>query len=107
LTTIKIEVVWPDGTRPERSNLLFHNLSYPSQAVIGDVAPQVSDGRGEFTLPEGFDYQAKAVIHCDAGEKIESRESNPAQQISVGRGTTPTALTFTIPGPPCKLWIPN
>jgi hypothetical protein len=103
LTTVRVEVVWPDGTRPERSNLAFHNLSYPSQAVIGDVAPQIDDGTGEFTLPEGFDYDARATVQCDAGRLIESRES-PVQQIKVGGRATPKSLTFTIPGPACKLW---
>jgi hypothetical protein len=107
LATIEIEVLWSDGTRPKRSNLLFHNLSYPSQAVIGDVAPQVDDGRGDFTLPEGFGYDARATVQCDAGDVIESRESSPVQQIAVGAGTTPRKLTFTIPGPPCKSWRPR
>ena len=107
LRTIKIKVIWPDGTSPEQSNLSFHNLSYPQQAVIGDVAPQVSGGRGEFTLPEGFDYQARASVSCDAGETIERRESKRVQHISVRDGTTPSELTFAIPGPPCKLWTPK
>ncbi len=106
LTTVKVEVVWPDGTRPERSNLAFHNLSYPSQAVIGDGAPQVDNGTGEFTLPEGFDYDARATIQCYAGKLIESRES-PVQRIKVGGSATPKNLTFTIPGPACKLWQPK
>ena len=104
LTTIKIQISWPDGTRPERSNLAFHNLSYPSQAVIGDVAPQVDNGTGEFTVPEGFDYEARATVQCDGGNRIESRES-PVQQIRVGGSVTPKNLTFTIPGPTCKLWL--
>jgi hypothetical protein len=31
LATIKVEVIWPDGTSPQRSSLSFHNRSYPSQ----------------------------------------------------------------------------
>ena len=107
LATISVEVVWPDGSRPKRSNLLFHNLSYPHQAVIGDVAPEVLDGRGAIRLPEGFDYYARAKVDCDAGTTIESRESRPVQQIKVGGGVTPQKLVFTIPGPPCKLWVPE
>jgi hypothetical protein len=107
LTTIEIKVLWSDGTRPERSDLSFHNLSYPSQGGIGDVVPQVDDGRGDFTLPEGFDYTAIASVDCIAGHVIESRESRPVQEIAVRAGTTPRKLTFTIPGPPCKLWDPK
>ena len=107
LATIKVEVIWPDGTRPKRSNLLFHNLSYPSQAVIGDVAPQIENGTGEFTLPEGFDYTAAAQVDCDAGKVVESRESRPVHKIRVGGTTTPRELTFVIPGPPCTLWRPK
>jgi hypothetical protein len=107
LATIKVEVVWPDGTRPKRSNLSFHNRSYPSQAVIGDEAPQIDDGVGEFALPEGFSYFARASVQCDSGRVIETRESRPVQEIEVGAGATPRRLTFTLPGPPCELWSPN
>ena len=107
LAIIRVEVVWPDGSRPEHSNLLFHNLSYPQQAVIGDVAPEVQDGRGEINIPAGFDYEAQAKVDCDAGTQIESRESRPAQRIKVAQGAPPRKLVFTIPGPPCKLWVPE
>jgi hypothetical protein len=100
-------VIWPDGTSPQRSNLSFHNRSYPSQAVIGDVAPKVDDGVGEFTLPEGFFYFARASVQCDAGRVIETRESRPVQEIEVGADATPRSLTFTMPGPPCALWTPK
>ncbi len=107
LTTIRVQVIWPDGTSPEWSNLLFHNVSYPSQAVIGDVAPAIEKGRGEFTLPEGFDYNARAKVDCDGESTIESRESRPVQQIKVGGESSPRELIFTVPGPPCKLWRPK
>jgi len=105
VATIDVNVVWPDGTRPKRSNLLFHNASYPQQAVIGDVAPQVDEGRGQFTLPKGFEYGAQAKVDCDGGKIIESRESAPVQ-VRVADGFTPADLTFVVPGPPCKLWAP-
>ncbi|MGA2484189.1 MAG: carboxypeptidase-like regulatory domain-containing protein [Candidatus Acidiferrales bacterium] len=107
VATISVTIVWPDGTRPERSNLLFHNISYPRQAVIGDVAPQVDNGKGEFTLPKGFEYDAQAKVDCDAGKVIESRESRPVQRINVADGFAPAELTFVIPGPPCALWKPQ
>jgi len=68
---IQVEVMWPDGTHPEWSNLLFHNNNYPGQAVIGDVAPGVVNGQGQFTLPVGFEYDARAAVNCDAGTKTE------------------------------------
>lgn len=105
IVTISVNIVWPDGTRPERSNLSFHNLSYPRQAVIGNVAPQVDDGKGQFTLPNGFEYEAVASVDCDAGKIIESRESKPAQRIKVAGSTTPAEMTFVLPGPPCPLWV--
>jgi len=100
--TIKVTVMWADGTRPERSNLRFHNATYPQQASIGRTEPQVDDGMGQFTLPTGFEYDALAYVQCDSGKIIESRESRPVQHITVGKGSTPAGMTFVIPGPPCK-----
>ena len=104
LTTIPILVMWPDGSKPKRSNLVFHNVSYPHQAVIGDVAPQVDDGTGQFDAPNGFEYAVQAVVDCDGGEVIEARES-PAQIISIRGGESPGTVTLTLPGPPCKLFV--
>ena len=103
LTTVQIQVVWPDGSRPKRSNLLFHNLSYPHQAVIGDVAPQVDDGIGDFEAPSGFDYSVSAQVACDGAKVIETRESKE-QMISIRAGASSGTVTLTIPGPPCKLF---
>jgi hypothetical protein len=105
--TIDVHVIWEDGTPVERSNLLFHNLNFPDQAVIGDVAPGIIAGRGQFTIPKGFEYYARAVVHCDSGAQIESRESRPVQQIKIGYGSFPQELTFVIPGPPCVFWTPS
>ena len=77
LATLKVSVRWPDGTRPARSNLLFHNRSYPGQAVIGDEATQIDNDIGEFTLPTGFEYLAQAFVQCDGERTIETRESRP------------------------------
>ncbi len=107
LANIRVEVVWSDGSRPEWSSLLFHNRSYPNQAAIGDEAPGVEDGRGTFLLPLGFDYEAVAQVNCDAGTRIESRESQPVRQVIASKGVAPRELVFTLPGSPCKLWRPN
>lgn len=104
LATIKIDILWANGTRPERSNIYFKNVLYP---LHGGTAPQIDDGTGEFTLPTGFDYDAVASVQCDAGEKIESRESKPTQRVRVADGFTPARMTFVIPGPPCALWRPR
>jgi hypothetical protein len=104
--TINVHVIWDDGTPVEQSNLLFHNLSYPEQAVIGDVAPGIEAGRGQFTIPKGFEYYARAVVHCDSGPQIESRESRPVQHIKIGYGSFPQDLTFVISGSPCVFWTP-
>lgn len=102
VVTIKINVLWPDGTRPERSNIYFKNILYPRH---GGTAPQIDNGAGEFTLPEGFEYDAMASVECDAGKVIESRQSRPDQRIKVADGFTPAAMTFVIPGPPCAIWV--
>jgi hypothetical protein len=104
---LNVSVVFADGTRPGRSNLLFHNVSYPEQGVIGDTAPEVREGRGQFTLPKGFEYEARAAVRCDAGAKIETRESRPVQRIRVEDESIPEQLTFTISGAACKLWSPK
>jgi hypothetical protein len=74
VVTIKINVLWADGTRPERSNIYFKNILYPRH---GGTAPQIDNGSGKFTLPKGFEYDAVASVECDAGKVIESRESRP------------------------------
>jgi hypothetical protein len=103
-TVLKIEVEFEDGTRPTWSNLLFHNLDFPNQAVIGNEAPGVEDGKGEFTLPMGFDYYASAKVDCDGAASIESRES---PRLHVRNGNFPDELIFIIPGTPCPLWSPK
>lgn len=74
--------------------------------MIGDVAPQVDGGKGQFTLPVGFDYDASAAVHCDAGTQIETRESRPVQQIRIADGFTLREITFMIPGVRCEVWTP-
>jgi len=103
--SIKIHVRWQDGTPVKWSNLLFYNPRFPQQGVIGDEAPGVKDGEGEFTAPIGFEYYARAVVNCDAGSKIASVESRPVQKIRIDRGHIPEDLTFVIPSEACKIWI--
>jgi len=105
--TVRIEVEFEDGTRPTWSNLLFHNLSFPNQAVIGDEAPGVENGKGELTLPVGFDYYAQAKVDCDGRDRIETRESPPVQRVHIETNNFPEELRFIIPGPPCLPWSPK
>jgi len=102
VATIKINILYSDGTRPERSNIYFKNVLYPRH---GGTAPQIDNGTGEFTLPKGFEYDAVASVECDAGKVIESRESRPDQRIKVAGGLTPVEMTFVIPELRCALWV--
>jgi hypothetical protein len=102
VVTIKINVLWADGTRPERSNIYFKNILYPGH---GGTLPQIDNGTGKFTLPKGFEYDAVASVECEAGKVIESRESRPNQRINVADGLFPAEMTFVIPGLRCTLWL--
>lgn len=105
---IPVEVAFADGLRPAWSNLLFSNSRYPHQAVIGDVAPGIENGKGEMVLPLGFEYYARAKVDCDAGSTIETRESRPIQVVDLSRNSNiPPKLSFVIPGTACKLWSPD
>ncbi len=104
LATIKINVVWSDGTRPKRSNIFFQNVLYER---AGGILPQIDNGVGEFTLPKSFEYDASASVDCHTGNAHERRESLPYQRIKVADGSTPAEMTFVIQGPPCLLWDPD
>src|ERR1051326_133963 len=104
---VKVHVRWQDGSPVDWSNLLFHNTSFPHQAVIGDEAPGIRDGEGEFTVPTGFEYYAQAAATCDGGTQVESEESRPVQKIRFEGANIPQELTFVIPAQPCKHWSPG
>lgn len=104
---IKAHVRWKDGTSMDWSNLLFYNPSFPHQGVIGNESIGVAHGSADITLPMGFDYYARAVTQCDAGDKIDSRESRPVQLIRIDERHLPRELTFIIETEPCKPWIPG
>jgi len=104
---IKAHVRWKDGTTMDWSNLLFYNPSFPRQGVIGNESIGVAHGNADIALPIGFDYYARAVTQCDAGDKIDSRESRPVQQIRIDERHLPRELTFIIQTEPCKPWIPG
>jgi hypothetical protein len=99
---IKIHVRWQDGTPVDWSNLLFYNTSFPHQGVIGDEAPGIKDGEGEFTVPTGFEYYARVAAICDAGIHTKSEESRPVQKIRLDGASIPQELTFVIPTEPMQ-----
>lgn len=104
---VAIRVIWSDGTPVKWSNLLVHNPSFLKQAVIGNTAPQITDGVGVFSFPEGFTYTVVAKVACLGGQFIETRESRPPQTISVTSRGGPAELAFVVPGPQCKIWRPR
>jgi hypothetical protein len=104
MATLKINVLWSDGTQPQRSNIYFKNWLYLHQAV---TAPQIDNGVGEYRLPLGLKYESFASVACDGGTTIESRESLPYQWVKVAVGQIPADVTFVTHGPPCLLWEPN
>ncbi|HKD82121.1 MAG TPA: carboxypeptidase-like regulatory domain-containing protein [Candidatus Angelobacter sp.] len=104
--TIKIHVRWQDGTPVERSNLLFSNPSFP-QAVIGGTAPEITNGEGEFVVPLGFDYYARAGVWCKGEGQIDMRESRPVQHLRIDQTHIPQELTFVLQSQPCKFWTPR
>jgi hypothetical protein len=103
LTTFTVEVRWPDGSHPERSNLLVRNTKF-DEAAIG-AAPQIDDGKGSFTLPQNFEYQVHAAVSCDEGPKIGQRET-AYLPLHVTDHPEPAKLVLTLPGTPCKIWSP-
>jgi hypothetical protein len=103
---IIVDVLFEDGSKPESGSLLLHNPKFPNQAVIGDESMPVAGGYGEFEIPVGFTYFARAAVQCDGGSKIETRESRPVQEINAGTDGT-MRLRLTIPGVACHLWRPK
>ena len=101
VATIRVNVVWENGARPEQSNIVLQNTRY--FGVLAN-SQQVDNGIGKIALPKGFEYEANASVECDGGKVIENRESKPYQLIKAVDGSTPAGVTFVLPGPPCILW---
>jgi hypothetical protein len=105
LTSLSVEVRWPDGSRPVRSNLQVRNEAF-EQGVIGDTAPQIDNGVGAFTLPSHFEYGIRASVSCDEGPRIGQRQT-PYLHLHVADHPEPAHVVLTLPGAPCKLWQPG
>jgi hypothetical protein len=103
LTKFTVEIRWPDGSHPLRSNLLVRNKSFNQQATIGDSAPQIDNGTGSFTLPDHSDYEVHAAVECDEISEIGQRET-PYVPLRVTDRAEPAHLVLTLPGFPCTLW---
>lgn len=103
VATIPVKVVWENGTPAERSDIVVHSVRY--FALLHGT--QIDNGTGVITLLKGYSYEVNVSVQCDAWTKIEQRESKPYQQFTVADGSTPTQLTFVLPGTPCVLWKPD
>lgn len=103
VVTIPVKVVWENGLPAERSDIVVRNIRY-----FGLLhGTQIDNGAGMITLPKGYLYEVNASVQCDAGAIIDQRESKPYQQFTVADDSTPTQLTFVLPGTPCALWKPD
>jgi len=102
--TLHVKVAFEDGSIPAWSSVPVSNVSHP-RAIW--EATGVGNGAGTITLPAGFEYYTRAAVLCDAGARIETRESRPVQRINIDTTHPLDALTFIIPGPGCKLWSPR
>ena len=102
-----VNVLFEDGARPEWSNLLVDNPQFPQGGLVGGHADGMSDGRGLFTLPTGYEYFVQAMVHCLVNDRIEFRESRLIQQLVLFDSKTPAEWTFVIPGDRCTLWTPS
>jgi len=104
VATLSVNVVWENGARPERSNVVVHNTRY--FGLLAN-AKQVDHGKGTIKLPRGFEYEANVSVECDGGKVVEQRESKPDQRIMLTDGSSLPELTFVLPGSPCVLWEPR
>lgn len=102
LTTFTVEVRWPDGSHPLRSNLLVRNIKF-QQAAIGEAAPQIDNGSGSFTLPQNFDYEVSASVQCDEVTHYGGQRETPYLPLQVTSQPEPPHLVLTLPGSPCTL----
>jgi hypothetical protein len=106
LVRVPVTVVWADGRPEPTASILFQNPLFPHEAGIGS-ASVVPEGDGRVPLPAGYDYFAVASVQCDAGTRIESRETARVP-LSTKAGTDLSRqIRLTLSGPMCKLWQPN
>ena len=101
LANVVVNVVFEDGVRPAWSNLSVHNPTYPGDGTIGGGAPEMSDGRGVFVLPAGFEYVATVSVEC------AKRRESPAQHVGPLFADATAEWTFVIPGSACEFWRPR
>jgi hypothetical protein len=106
LVRVPVTVVWADG-RPEPSaSILFQNPLFPHEAGIGS-ASVLPDGDGRIPLPAGYDYVAVAFAQCDAGAKIESRETDRVPLSTKADADLSRQIKLVLSGPACRLWHPR
>jgi hypothetical protein len=80
LTTIKIRVLWADGSRSKRSNLYFKNTLYP---LHGGVAPQIDDGEGAYSFPKDSSTwrQHRSNVTQDLSPNSANRNPNNESEL--------------------------
>ncbi len=106
LVRVPVTVVWADG-RPEPSaSILIQNPLFPDEAGIGS-ASVFPDGDGRIPLPAGYDYVAVASAQCDAGSKIESRETDRVPLSTKAEADPSRQIRLVLSGPVCRLWHPH
>jgi hypothetical protein len=106
LVRVPVTVVWQDGRREPNASILFQNPLFPHEAGIGS-ASVVPDEDGRVPLPEGYDYVAVASAQCDAGSKIESRETDRVPLSTKAGADLSRQIWLVLSGPACKLWYPR
>jgi hypothetical protein len=102
----EVIVEFTDGSAPLNSSLLVHNPSF-NEGVIGNTAWPIHKGRSKYQFVEGYEYYVRASVWCDAGDKIDMRESRPVEKVKVEKGKSlPSEMKFVVAGP-CPLWRPK
>jgi hypothetical protein len=99
VVTLNVRVTWEDGTRPETSGIWFANTLYPNS---GGIEPEIKWGIGQYSLPEGFEYNAQASLDCAKESVSERRRLSPIQRIKIEPGNVPKEVVFIIKGPVCS-----
>ena len=76
--TIGVNVLWEDGTRPGRSNIVLHNTRY---SELLSPAKQVDNGAGRIDLLEGFEYEVNASVTCTGARSPNNANRNLANEL--------------------------
>jgi hypothetical protein len=98
-TTIEVNVEWPDGSRPERSDVLVQNTSYSGGI---QSLRQLENGIGTFELAQGFEYVATADLECADQDHTQQRSSAPSEKFKVADNQPQSKVRLVLLGTPCE-----